>query len=61
MTDRAALEALMNGPIRAPQATEHRCPECGNPCVAIVGAFRRCVAPGCGWRAHVKLPKDRQP
>jgi len=59
MTDRAALEALMRGPIRAPEATKQLCPECGNPSVAASGAFRRCVTPGCGWAALVRYARPR--
>ncbi|PNW65568.1 UNVERIFIED_CONTAM: hypothetical protein BEN50_22265 [Euhalothece sp. KZN 001] len=55
MTDRAALEALMNGPMQAgPRMTEQRCPQCGKQSVTVYGVFRRCVTPGCGWSALVR-------
>jgi len=65
MTDRAALEALMNGPMQhGPKMTTQRCPECGKQSVAASGVFRRCVTPGCGWAACVRYAGgevDRRP
>ncbi|PNW65561.1 UNVERIFIED_CONTAM: hypothetical protein BEN50_22285 [Euhalothece sp. KZN 001] len=54
MTDRADLEALMEGPMQAgPSMTDEYCPECGKQSVVALGAFRRCVTLGCGWAVAV--------